>query len=247
MATQTQTQTETQRKATARKAAATRRRNAAKRSQSAKKAAETRAQAELNTLQVVQAQAERAVLIPVGAALIARDAVVEATKPYLAGRESAEKELEKVSKRVSSDLKRFERRGSTARNRTVREVKRTRTRVERELRQRRNAAARTVKQNRREVEKSLRTTRREVQGQAESIIERVAVPRLRAVASPLPPPARRERIRGEAAGPHTCRQCSISPPSASAVPSGAALVFRGRRGLAEPPRRACDNEPDAYP
>ena len=44
-----------QRKATAQKAAATRRRNAAKRSHSAKKAAETRAQAELNTLQVVQA------------------------------------------------------------------------------------------------------------------------------------------------------------------------------------------------
>ena len=82
MATQT-AQTETQRKATARKAAATRRRNAAKRSQSAKKAAETRAQAELNTLEVVQAQAERAVLIPVGAALVARDAVLEVTKPYL--------------------------------------------------------------------------------------------------------------------------------------------------------------------
>ena len=63
------TQTATQRKATAQKAAATRRRNAARRSQSARKAAETRAQAELNTLQVVQAQAERAVLIPVGAAL----------------------------------------------------------------------------------------------------------------------------------------------------------------------------------
>ena len=39
-------------------------------------------------------------LIPVGAALIARDAVVEAAKPYVAGRESAEKELEKVGKRV---------------------------------------------------------------------------------------------------------------------------------------------------
>jgi len=56
------TQTATQRKATAQKAAATRRRNAAKRSQSARKAAETRAQAELNTLQVVQAQAERALV-----------------------------------------------------------------------------------------------------------------------------------------------------------------------------------------
>ena len=111
------TQTQTQRKATAQKAAATRRRNAANRSRSAKKAAETRAQAELNTLQVVQLQAERAALVPVGAALTARDAVVEAVKPYVAGRESAEKELEKVGKRVQVNLKRFERRGTTARNR----------------------------------------------------------------------------------------------------------------------------------
>ena len=150
------TQTQTQRKATAQKAAATRRRNAANRSRSAKKAAETRAQAELNTLQVVQLQAERAALVPVGAALTARDAVVDAVKPYVAGRESAEKELEKVGKRVQVNLKRFERRGTTARNRAVREVKRTRTRVERELRQRRNKAVRTVKQNRREAERQVK-------------------------------------------------------------------------------------------
>ena len=131
MATQTQTRTQTQRKVTAQKAAATRRRKAAARSRSAKKAAETRAQAQLNTLQVVQLQAERAALIPVGAALTARDAVVEAVTPYVAGRESAERELEKVGKRVQVNLKRFERRGTTARNRALREVKRTRTRVER--------------------------------------------------------------------------------------------------------------------
>jgi hypothetical protein len=139
------TQTPTQRRATAQKAAATRRRNAASRSRSARKAAETRAQAELNTLQVVQAQAERAVLIPVGAALVARDAVIDAAKPYTAGRESAERELDKLQKRVNTNLRRFERRGSTARNRTVREVKRTRTKVERELRQRRNKAQKQIK------------------------------------------------------------------------------------------------------
>ena len=171
-------QTETQRKATARKAAATRRRNAAQRSTTAArssakrtqtaaaKAAETRVKAELNTLQVVQAQAERAVLIPVGAALPARDAVVEVTKPYVAGRDSAEKEIEKT-------LKKFERRGSTARNRAVRETKKTRTRVERELRQRRNGVVKTVKQNRREFERQVKATRREVQGQAEGIVSRV--------------------------------------------------------------------------
>src|SRR5919112_6599847 len=121
--TQAQARTERQRKASAQKAAATRRRKAAARSRSAKKAAETRAQAQLNTLQVVQQQAERGVLIPVGAALSARDAVVEAVSPYFAGRDSAEKEFEKVGKRVSTSLKRFERRGTTARNRAVREVK----------------------------------------------------------------------------------------------------------------------------
>ncbi len=150
------TQTATQRKATAQKAAATRRRNAAKRSQSARKAAETRAQAELNTLQVVQAQAERALLIPVGAALEARDAVIDVTKPYVDGRESAEKEFKGLQKRVGTSLRKYERRGSTARNRAVREVKRTRTRVERELRQRRNKAVRTVKRNGRGVEKQVK-------------------------------------------------------------------------------------------
>jgi hypothetical protein len=149
-------QTETQRKASAQKAAATRRRNAAKRSQSARKAAETRAQAEMNTLQVVQANAERALLIPLGAALAARDAVVEAAKPYTAGRDSAERELKDLGKRVSTDLRKFERRGNTARNQAVREVKRTRTRVERELRQRRSATVRGV------------------QGSAEGIVSRVS-------------------------------------------------------------------------
>ena len=168
------TQTQNQRKASAQKAAATRRTNAAKRSRSAKKAAETRAQAQLNTLQVVQLQAERAALVPVGAALTARDAVVEAVKPYIGGRESAEKELDKVGKRVQVNLKRFERRGSTARNRAVREVKRTRTRVERELRQRRTKAVRTVKQNRREAERQVKSTRREFERQAGSIVQRVS-------------------------------------------------------------------------
>ena len=141
-------QTQTQRNATARKAAATRKRNAAKRSQSAKRAAETRAQAELNKLQVVQAQAERAVLIPVGAYLTARDEVIEAVKPYTTSRESAERELGKVQRRVTTNLRKFERRGNTARNRALREVKRTRTMVERELRQRRTQATRVVTRNR---------------------------------------------------------------------------------------------------
>jgi hypothetical protein len=167
-------QTETQRKATAQKAAATRRRNAAKRSQSARKAAETRAQAELNAFQAVQAQAERAVLIPVGAALVARDAVVEVVTPYTESRESAERELNKLGKSVFTNLRKYERRGTTVRNRAVREVKRARTKVERELRQRRNETVRIVKRNGREAERQVKVTGREVQDQAESIVNRVA-------------------------------------------------------------------------
>jgi hypothetical protein len=104
------TQTPTQRNAAARKAAATRKRNAAARRRSAQKAAETRAQAELTGLGAVQAQAERAVLIPVGAALVAGETVVDAvtdvTKPYTS-RETASRELTKLQRQVTRDLKRF--------------------------------------------------------------------------------------------------------------------------------------------
>jgi hypothetical protein len=186
------TQTETQRKAAARKAAATRRRNAAKRGESATRTAakrtqtsaartaetaaqtaETRAKAQVSALQAVQAQAERAVLIPVGAALVARDVVVDATKPFTAGRESAEKELEKVGNRVAVNLRNFERRGSSARDRAVREVRKTRTRVERELKRNRREAEKQVRSTRREFERQVKATSREVQSQAETLVSRV--------------------------------------------------------------------------
>ncbi len=124
------------------------------------------------TLEALQAQAERAVLIPVGAALIARDAVVEVVEPYTS-RETAEKKLSGLQGRLATSLKKSERRGSTARNRAVREVKRTRTRVERELRQRRTKVTKTVQSNRRDLERQVKATRREVQGQAESLVNRV--------------------------------------------------------------------------
>jgi hypothetical protein len=73
--------------------------------------------------------AERAVLIPVGAALIARERV-------LAGVNDAISSYNSTSK-ASAQLRKFEHRGVTARNRLEREVRKTRVRVERELRQRR--------------------------------------------------------------------------------------------------------------
>ena len=226
------TQTQTQRKATAQKAAATRRRNAAKRSQSARKAAETRAKAELNTAKVVQAQAERAVLIPVGAALIARDAVIEAAKPYTAGRDSAERELGKVGKQVQTNLRKFERRGTTARNRAVREVKKTRTRVERELRQRRGSAVRQVKSTGRE-----RAGWRRYRGRAGRLPRVVA--RLT-----LPPARCGESGSGERLpATYSRRQCAVSllPQPAPSL-RGRRWCVRGRHR-----RLACDNGADAYP
>jgi hypothetical protein len=182
------TQTETQRKATARKAAATRRRNAAKRSQAATgtaakrtqtaaartaetaaQTAETRAKAEASALRAVQAQAERAVLIQVGAALVARDAVIDATKPFTASRESAEKELERVGNRVAVNLRKFERRGSSARRRALRGVKKTVNTVRRNRRE----AEKQVRSTRREFERQVKATSREVQSQAETLVSRV--------------------------------------------------------------------------
>jgi hypothetical protein len=79
---------------------------------------------------------ERAVLIPVGAALIARDRVVSSVNDVVSSYGSTTK--------AQAQLRRFERRGSTARNRLEREVRKARVRFERELRQRRRELEQTV-------------------------------------------------------------------------------------------------------
>jgi len=73
--------------------------------------------------------AERAVLIPVGAALIARDKVVSGVNDTITSYSSTSK--------AQAQLRKFERRGATARKRIEREVRKARTSVERELRKRR--------------------------------------------------------------------------------------------------------------
>lgn len=80
--------------------------------------------------------AERAVLIPVGATLIARDRVVSGVTDTISIYSSPSK--------AQAQLRRFERRGATARRRLEREVRKTRIRVERELRQRRRRVEKTV-------------------------------------------------------------------------------------------------------
>jgi len=88
----------------------------------------------------VQTYAEKAMLVQVGAALVARDNVVDAVED-LRGRYNTRAKLER-------ELTRFERRGLTARNRFERELKKTRTRAERELRQRRTRTERELRTGR---------------------------------------------------------------------------------------------------
>ena len=142
----------TSRKVSARGQAATgARKNAASKGKRAK-AARTRAANQTRTA-VRQAQtatrltafdrsnaigeyAERAVLIPVGAALTARDRVVSSVNGAIS--------VYSTPSKAQAQLRRFERRGATARNRLEREVRKARVRVERQLRQRRRVIERTV-------------------------------------------------------------------------------------------------------
>ncbi len=120
----------TQSKATTAKSARTR---AIHQSESAARQAQT---ATRETVGVFGDYAERAVLIPVGAALTARDKLVTTVNDTISSYSSTSK--------AQAQLRRFERRGATARNRLEREVRKARVRVERELRQRRREIEKTV-------------------------------------------------------------------------------------------------------
>src|SRR3954466_6405932 len=180
MATSTQSTTTkttaTKRSTAGKKAAQTRSANARKRSAAAKKAAQTRVDNARTPVDYVTEYAEKAVLVPLGAGLVARDRVVDAV-PELAdtysSREKAERELKARQRRLETDLRKFERRGTTARNRFEREVRKSRTRVERTLRQRRNRLEREIKAFRRDLDKQTTTTRKNVTTQAELASARV--------------------------------------------------------------------------
>jgi hypothetical protein len=107
---------------------------AAKRAASTRSTAPTRSTASTRTGASTRtadagSYAERAVLIPVGAALIARDRVVAGVNETITTCSSTAK--------TQAQLRKFERRGATARRRLEREVRKARTSVERELRKRR--------------------------------------------------------------------------------------------------------------
>jgi len=129
------TQTKTSRQAAGNKAAATRKRNAAKQSSARTRAsarhtadaahntaqaarstatqathtAERRADAAASRLEALARQAERAVLIPVGAALEARDAAIGTVRTY-ADRRAAKREFDRFELRGEKALRRNQRR-----------------------------------------------------------------------------------------------------------------------------------------
>jgi hypothetical protein len=115
----------TDRSTAAKKAAATRARNQAtearKRSTAAKKAAETRRELQRTPVERYVDFAGRAVTIPVGAALVARDNVVELASKY-DSLDKVERELRARQRRFERELRTFERRGTTARNQLEREI-----------------------------------------------------------------------------------------------------------------------------
>ena len=112
-----------------------------KRASTASKPAGTRttanARANTGTIGTVGSYAERAVLIPVGAALIARDKLA-------AGVNELPRDPATANAKAAAQLRKFERRGTSARNGLEREARRTRVRLERELRKRRGDLDRTV-------------------------------------------------------------------------------------------------------
>ncbi len=109
--------------------------------------------------------AERAVLVPMGASLLAGDNLVSSVRGF-ATRYSTRTSLQ-------HELGRYERRGSTARNRFERQVRRTRTKFERQLRQRRSLIERTIKQNRRRALREVRSVRKDLQKQSGVVSSRV--------------------------------------------------------------------------
>lgn len=147
--------TATQAKATTAKAARTR---AIHQTESAAKQAQT---ATRETVGVFGDYAERALLIPVGAALTAREKVVSTVNDTLSSYGSTSK--------AQAQLRRFERRGATARNRLEREVRKARVRVERELRQRRREIEKTVS----DLEKRRDTAVKNGQDFASQVQERI--------------------------------------------------------------------------
>jgi hypothetical protein len=138
-------------------------------------AARPRRSAPANTIETVGSYAERAVLIPVGAALIARDRLLARVRDL-------PRDPSHASSRAQTQLRRFERRGTSARNGLEREARRTRVRLERELRKRRRSLDRAAG----DLGRRRNSLSRNITGQVEEAstqLERTARARVKDVAS----------------------------------------------------------------
>ncbi len=135
----------------------------------AKKAATKTAAAEKNQ---VQAVAEAAVDLPVGAVLTVSDRLADLVEPWT-DRSKAEKQLKSYRSQLRKTLKRTERRGSTARRKATTEARKTRTRVEREARKHQRSAASSLKRNRNEVEQRLRRAIDAPTSRAQGLVDQV--------------------------------------------------------------------------
>jgi F0F1-type ATP synthase membrane subunit b/b' len=118
---------------------------------------------------VVREGTERAVNVPVGAALTAADRVNEIVEPFTST-EGRERELKGMRTRVERELNKYERRGGTARRKATQRARRTRNRVERELKQRRRSVETQVKQNRRKAEGQLKKARTTVEERVSTLV-----------------------------------------------------------------------------
>jgi hypothetical protein len=117
----------------------------------------------------VRQTAERAVDVPVGAALVVADRVNEVVEPFRT-RQAATRELKSARKRVERELNKFERRGSTARRRTAQRARSTRNRAERELKARRSRVEATVKERRTKAEDGLKRAQTVVQERVNALV-----------------------------------------------------------------------------
>jgi hypothetical protein len=129
-------------------------RNAAQRSE-ASQVKEGVTKARNGAVAIAKQTAERAVDVPVGAALTARDRIVE-TVDSLSTTAKREKELKSLRTQVTREFNRFERRGGQARRKATQRVRTTRNRVEREAKSRRREVEKAVKQNRTKAERQLK-------------------------------------------------------------------------------------------
>lgn len=127
---------------------------------------------------IVATAAERAVDVPVGAALVIRERIEDAIEPWSTD-VKRERELKSLRTQVTRELNKFERRGGQARRKANQRVRSTRTRVQREVKSRRREVEKAVKENRREVEKAVKENRTKAETQlkkaAEVVQERVPV------------------------------------------------------------------------